>query len=165
MPSPQKQKGKSYENDVAKFLTEQYGNKFMRVQSSGAFLGGSNHHRRHDMTEGQVRSFKGDITPPDNWRRFNCEVKFYKDFKFHQLYNGSQVIDTWIKETLATANPGDLNLIFMKFNRIGEYVAYQSIEHFRVGSYTQYGDSWRVTSKEQFWTPYNKERIHFRCTQ
>ena len=26
--------------------------------------------------------FKGDIIPPDNWRYFNCECKFYKDFKF-----------------------------------------------------------------------------------
>ena len=42
MPSPQKVKGKSFENAKAKFLTEIYGEKFIRVPTSGAFLGGQN---------------------------------------------------------------------------------------------------------------------------
>ena len=91
MPSPQKTKGKGYENAVAKFLTETYGDKFMRVPTSGAFLGGINYDRRAFMTEGQVRAFKGDIIPPDDWNFFNCECKFYKGFNFHQLYDGNIV--------------------------------------------------------------------------
>ena len=57
MPSAQKTKGKGYENAVAKYLTGVYGSKFMRVPTSGAFLGGINYDRRVLMTEGQIRAF------------------------------------------------------------------------------------------------------------
>ena len=43
------------------------------------------------MSDGQVMAFKGDIIPPDDWKFFNCECKFYKDFIFHQLFNESKV--------------------------------------------------------------------------
>lgn len=164
MPSPQKTKGKGYENDIAKFLTETYGEKFMRVPTSGAFLGGSNYNRRHTMTEGQIRAFKGDIIPPDDWINFNCECKFYKEFKFHLLYDTYSLLDNWILETEATANSNDVNLIFMKFNRIGEYVAYQAKEGFSTGNYTLYNSSWHITSKTQFWTKSNTEYLKKRCT-
>ena len=59
MPSPQKVKGKSFENAKAKFLTEIFGEKFIRVPTSGAFLGGQNYDRRHSMSQGQVMAFKG----------------------------------------------------------------------------------------------------------
>ena len=67
MPSPQKVKGKSFENAKAKFLTEIYGEKFIRVPTSGAFLGGQNYDRRHTMSQGQIMAFKGDIIPPDDF--------------------------------------------------------------------------------------------------
>lgn len=164
MPSPQKTKGKGYENAVAKFLTDTYGEKFLRVPTSGAFLGGANFHRRHTMTEGQVRSFKGDIIPPDSWSKFNCECKFYKDFNFHQLYSESKILDRWIAETLDTANTGDLSLIFMKFNNLGEYMAYQSTENFIVNQYTIYKNSWHFTSHSAFWTQHNKNIVKARST-
>ena len=75
MASPQKVKGKSYENAKAKFLTDIFDQKFIRVPTSGAFLGGKNYDRRLDMSEGQVMAFKGDIIPPDDWKFFNCECK------------------------------------------------------------------------------------------
>jgi hypothetical protein len=164
MPNPQKTKGKGYENDVAKFLTETYGDKFIRVPSSGAYLGGSNFDRRHTMTEGQIRSFKGDIIPPDSWNRFNCEAKFYKDFKFHLLYTSNITLDSWILETETAANPGDISIIFMKFNRIGEYVAYQANHGFETSKYTTYNPSWHLTSKTQFWTPHNTQLLKTLCT-
>lgn len=164
MPSPQKTKGKGYENTVAKFLTETYGEKFMRVPTSGAFLGGSNFDRRHTMTEGQVRAFKGDIIPPDAWQHFNCECKFYKEFKFHLLYGTNSLLDGWIEETEATANQGDVNLIFMKFNNIGEYMAYQAHEKFQISQYTSYTPTWHITSKAQFWHSYNISLLKNRCT-
>lgn len=162
MPSPQKTKGKNYENQVAKFLTETYGEKFMRVPTSGAFLGGSNYGRRQTMTEGQVRSFKGDIIPPDNWNKFNAECKWYKDFKFYQLYSENRLLDTWISETLSTANAGDLNLIFMKFNNIGEYMVYQSGVGFVVNNHTVYRD-WCITGHSEFWTEHNINLVQKIC--
>lgn len=136
----------------------------MRSPSSGAYLGGQNRDRRIGMTQGQIKAHKGDIIPPDDWHHFNCEVKFYKDFKFHQLFSESKTLNAWIQETMQTSDPGDLNLIFMKFNRIGEFVAYQSIEQFSATQYTVYLDSWCVTSKEQFWNPRNQEIIKARST-
>jgi hypothetical protein len=166
MTSPQKQKGKNYENLVAKFLTEQYGEPFMRVPSSGAYLGGQNYDRRHIMSEGQVRACKGDIIPPDSWNYANFECKFYQGFKFHQLYSESKLLDGWIKETISTANADDLNLIFMKFNNIGEYIVYQVNEDIRVDQYTRYSQGWAVTSKEQFWSStHNIAYVKHRCTQ
>jgi hypothetical protein len=164
MPSPQKQKGKGYENDVAKHLTQTFGSNFMRSSCSGAYLGGQNRDRRITMTSGQIKAHKGDIIPPDDWHYFNCEVKFYKDFKFHQLFDESKTLESWIKETLQTSDPGDLNLIFMKFNRIGEFVAYQSIEQFTAAQYTVYRDNWCVTSKEQFWNSHNQDIMQARST-
>ena len=42
-----------------------------------------------------------------DWKFFNCECKFYKDFKFHQLFNESKVLDSWIDETIDTSNISD----------------------------------------------------------
>lgn len=165
MPSPQKTKGKNYENTVAKFLTSIYDEKFIRVPTSGAFLGGSNYDRRHTMTEGQVMAFKGDIIPPDDWKFFNCECKWYKDFKFHQLYTESKLLDNWIAETEATANEGDLNLIFMKFNNIGEYMAYQGNMGFQVDQYTIYKSSWHITAHTSFWNQHNIPLVKQYCTK
>lgn len=165
MTSPQKQKGKSYETTVAKFLTDQYGEPFMRVPSSGSYLGGQNYDRRHVMSEGQIRAHKGDIIPPDSWNYANFEAKFYKEFKFHLLYTGSKILDGWIQETLITANDDDLNLIFMKFNRIGEYIAYECFEDFHVSNYTRYKD-WIITAKDHFWSStHNTALVKLRCTQ
>lgn len=162
MPSPQKTKGKSYENAVAKFLTEAYGEKFMRVGTSGAYLGGANFGRREEMTDGQIRAHKGDICPPDDWNYFNCETKWYKEFKFHLLYDESKILDDWIQEVVTTANDQDINLIIMKFNRIGEYVAYEQHEGFQVDRYTVYKNGWCVTSLKSFWTPHNMDIVKHR---
>ena len=63
MPSKSKAKGSSYERDLAKFLSEKYNGSFVRVPNSGAYIGGSNFHRATNLSEGQVRGFKGDIIP------------------------------------------------------------------------------------------------------
>ena len=59
-----KNKGKTYERELANFLTDLYKEKFTRVPYSGAFVGGSNIIRINDLTEAQTRSFKGDLIPP-----------------------------------------------------------------------------------------------------
>jgi hypothetical protein len=54
----------------------------------------------------------------------------------------------------------------MKFNRIGEYVAYELHEDFHVHQYTIYQNGWAVTSKEQFWSrSTNIARVKLRCTK
>ena len=63
MSNKSKIKGKSWERDVANFLTKLYNEPFLRVPNSGAFVGGYNIYRTQTMTEQQVKSFKGDIIP------------------------------------------------------------------------------------------------------
>ena len=45
MTSPQKAKGSGFEREVAKFLSDLYGESFIRAPGSGAYIGGKNQHR------------------------------------------------------------------------------------------------------------------------
>jgi len=126
MPSASKIKGSGFEREVAKFLSELYGAPFIRAPGSGAYTGGSNSHRRQVLHEGQVRSFKGDIMPPNDYGLLNAEAKFYADFPFHQLFSTCQQIEQWLDQLMVASDPGDFNILFMKFNRKGRYVAVQA---------------------------------------
>ena len=46
MPSPQKQKGSSWEREVARYLSEIYQESFIRAPGSGAYVGGTNSRRK-----------------------------------------------------------------------------------------------------------------------
>lgn len=127
MPSPSKNKGSSYEREVAKFLTDLYGESFIRAPGSGAYVGGKNQSRKEFLHEGQVRSFKGDIVPGETFKLFNGECKSYADFPFHLLLTSEcKVIDAWIKQLMDVAEENDCNILFMKFNRKGKYVAVET---------------------------------------
>ena len=120
MTSPQKAKGSGFEREVAKFLSDLYGESFIRAPGSGAYIGGKNQSRTQVLHEGQIRSFKGDIVPGQSFPKFNAECKSYADFPFHQLYTGGcKVLDGWIDQMMDVAEDGDLNILFMKFNRKG----------------------------------------------
>jgi hypothetical protein len=62
MPSPQKNKGSGFEREIAKYLSDTYGESFIRAPV-GAYVGGKNQSRTEILHEGQIRSFKGDIGP------------------------------------------------------------------------------------------------------
>jgi hypothetical protein len=127
MTSPQKAKGSGFERDIAKYLSELYGESFIRAPGSGAYVGGKNQVRKEVLHEGQIRSFKGDVVPGESFKRMNIECKFYADFPFHLLLTGEcKVIDAWIDQLMDVADPDDINILFMKFNRKGKYIAVQS---------------------------------------
>jgi hypothetical protein len=127
MPSPSKNKGSSFEREVANFLSSLYEESFIRAPGSGAYVGGKNQVRKQYLDEGQIRSFKGDIVPGQSFAKFNAECKSYKDFPFHQLYTGEcKVLEGWIEQMMDVAEDGDLNILFMKFNRKGKFVVVQS---------------------------------------
>ena len=99
MPSPQKAKGSGYEREVAKFLTETYGETFIRAPGSGAYVGGKNQLRKEFLHEGQIRAMKGDIIPPFDWKHFNCECKNYAELPFHQLIQGEcKQLENWLAQ-------------------------------------------------------------------
>jgi len=127
MPSPQKAKGSGFEREIAKYLSEKYGESFIRAPGSGAYVGGKNQTRKEVLHEGQIRSFKGDVVPGQSFKKMNIECKFYADFPFHLLLTGEcKVIDGWLDQLMDVADPNDINILFMKFNRKGRYLAVQS---------------------------------------
>lgn len=129
MASKQKVKGSGFEREVAKYLTERYGENFLRTVGSGAFTGGMNRFRKQDLTENQARHHKGDVTPPDRFFRMNMECKFYADLGFHQLFQGKcGQMDTWIEQTYEAADDGDVNIIIIKINRKGKYVCIEKYD-------------------------------------
>ncbi len=155
MTSPQKAKGSGFEREVAKFLSDLYGESFIRAPGSGAYIGGKNQHRTAVLHEGQVRSFKGDIVPGQSFSKMNIECKFYADFPFHLLLSGDcKVINTWIEQLMDVAEIGDVNLLFMKFNRKGRYVAVQCgstwiTDNFVYYSSSKFGD-WLIVEFDDF---------------
>ena len=53
----------------------------------------------------------------------NMECKSYKGFTFHLLFTGKcGQLEEWIGQTLEAADDGDINIIVMKFDRIGKYI-------------------------------------------
>lgn len=156
MPSPQKQKGSGYERDVAKFLSTTYGESFIRAPGSGAYVGGTNQSRKEFLHEGQIRNFKGDIVPGQSFSKMNIECKFYADFPFHLVLTGEcKVLNSWIEQLMDVAEPDDLNMLFMKFNRKGQYVCVQSkltwiTDQFMYYTSAKHGD-WLIIESTHFW--------------
>jgi hypothetical protein len=101
----------------------------VRVPNSGSFIGGKNSHRKSNLSEQQIRGFKGDIIPGPSFPNLNLEAKFYKDFAFHQVLHGScKQLDDWINQMLTTCDESDINILAMKFNRKGSFIAHE-IKH------------------------------------
>ena len=168
MPAKSKQKGKSFEREVAHFLSDLYHDSFTRVPDSGAYTGGKNSFRKDHLTEGQIRAHKGDIIPPDEWKYLNIECKSYSSFPFHQLFSNTTIplLESWIEQTLEAADKGDCNVLIMKFNRIGKYLAFQSTSNFKTLRHVDYTDknknTWRFTSYNDFFT-LNKTEFQHSC--
>ena len=87
MSSPSKNKGSSFEREVATYLSDLYGESFIRAPGSGAYIGGKNQSRTQVLHEGQIRSFKGDIVPGQSFSRLNAECKSYADFPFPVFFS------------------------------------------------------------------------------
>jgi len=163
MTSPQKTKGSAFEREVATYMSKLYESSFVRAAHSGAYIGGSNNHRAEKLSTNQVRSFKGDIIPPDDWGNFNAEAKSYKDFPFHQLLTGKcTVLDGWIKQLKEVADENDMNIIFMKFSRKGRYVAVESKFTWVADNFSHYNSEtsgeWIIMEFEHFFK-LNKELV------
>lgn len=171
MPSPQKAKGSSWERDVAKFLTELYGESFIRAPGSGAYVGGINSARKQFLHEGQIRSFKGDIVPGESFPKFNAECKSYADFPFHQLFQGQvKILEEWIEQCMSVADKGDFSILFMKFNRKGKYVAVRAqpnhtpllfTRHFNYGSFNH--GHWFIMDMDLFFE-LNLDKVKELCS-
>ena len=98
MPNPNKLRGNRAEIEVAQILTEIFNAPFLRTPTSGAIIGASNKHKTANMTAGQIKSFSGDIIPPDGMNVI-IEVKSRQEFNFHQLLTGKCAeLDNWLSQ-------------------------------------------------------------------
>ena len=121
-----KDKGKVYERQVAKHLSNVFELPFQRVPNSGAFVGGKNVFRVEQMTEEQKLLADGDIIVPKELSHISFECKWYKQFRWHHLFEkkGEANLNSWIKQVSETTKP--YWFILFKINRCGEYVVYPS---------------------------------------
>lgn len=136
-----KNKGNTWEREVAKFLSSIFKESFIRSMSSGAFVGGLNAHRKDTLSESQITMSKGDIIPPDNMLKLNIEAKFYGDMSFHQLIdNDCPQLNSWIDQSNFTADTGDISFIIFKINRRGSWVVFHEslIKKFKLDGYVRY---------------------------
>jgi hypothetical protein len=163
MTSPQKAKGSSFEREVANHLTKLYNESFIRAPGSGAYVGGKNQSRKQMLHEGQVRSFKGDIVPGQSFTKFNAECKSYADFPFHQVLAGScKQLDSWLDQLMDVSDEGDINILFVKINRKGRFVAVQArytwvTDQFMYYTSPKHGD-WILVDFDHFFN-HNKDLL------
>jgi hypothetical protein len=151
MPSKSKAKGNAWELEVAKFLSATYNESFLRIPSSGAFVGGKNNFRKASLGDAQLQSKKGDIHPPQAWKHWNLECKSYADFPFHQLWTSDvKILDSWIAQQHDVEDEGDLNLILIKISRKDKWVVFQENLGFTVDRSIHY-KGWYFTSWDDFW--------------
>jgi len=168
MPSPQKQKGSSWEREVARYLSEIYNESFIRAPGSGAYVGGKNKARTQILHEGQIRSFKGDIVPGQSFPKFNAECKSYADFPFHLVLTGHcKVLDSWLDQMMDVSEPDDMNILFMKFNRKGSFVCVQTNKTWVTDQFLYYTSEkhkdWLIIEFEHFFK-LNKELLKTYCS-
>jgi hypothetical protein len=151
MPSKSKAKGNAWELEVAKFLSDTYNESFLRIPSSGAFVGGKNSFRKSQIDSAQLQGKKGDIHPPEAWKHWNIECKSYADFPFHQLwYTDVKILDSWIAQQKDVEDDGDLNLILIKISRKDKWVVFPDGLGFAVDRSLSY-KGWIFTSWDDFW--------------
>jgi len=168
MPNPQKQKGNSFEREVAIYLSKLYSESFIRAPGSGAYVGGKNQKRTQILHEGQIRSFKGDIVPGQSFIKMNAECKSYADFPFHQVLAGDcKTLDGWLDQMMAVAETDDLNILFMKFNRKGKFVAVQTSVTWVTDNFLYYTSSkhkdWLIIEFDHFFK-LNKDLLKSYCS-
>lgn len=156
-----KNKGNTGERKIADFLTNLYGQKFMRVPNSGAFLGGANRFRKAQLDEGQISTFKADLIPPSNMRKLVIESKFYKEFPFHNLIKNTDIplLDKWIAQAIDSADDGDFWVVVFRINHKGSFAVFDQshLPGFHVSDHCRYKTN-IVTDFERFFTD-NKDRI------
>ena len=157
MSRKSKIKGKSWERDVANFLTKLYKEPFLRVPNSGAFVGGHNIYRTQTMTEQQVRSFKGDIIPGPSFKNLVIECKNYKEFPFHKLVFGQEIkqLDEWIKQAQGSCEKNDVWILCIKITHKTSFVVWDfdqiqcpSAGEYKEYQFEEYSNFWEENSNE-----------------
>jgi Holliday junction resolvase len=152
MANANKNKGKSFERDISKLLSEIYGISFRRVPCSGSITGGSNAHVFDTLTPEQKLICDGDIIVPEFLSHISIECKSYKNISFNQFFDGKcKQLDTWIGQASATKKSHWI--LLFKINNKGTYIVYD-YEKFkgcnRNVNHMRYANQYVIESAEPF---------------
>jgi len=153
MSSKSKTKGNNFEREISTYLSELYGLSFLRVPNSGAYVGGLNAQRQATMASGQIKTFRGDIIPPDEFT-IVIECKNYANFPFHSLLKtGTNIalLDGWIDEVETDANQ-DFWLLFFKISRKGTFVCWNKKYLKLINPKIHYLDKYNITEIDEFFS-------------
>jgi len=158
MSNTSKAKGKRGETAVCNMLSECFNLPFMRVFGSGSFFGGKNISKFNNFTKEQQNLNEGDIVVPEELDHLSLEVKNYKDFPFHALFNDEcAVLDGWISQASHTNKP--FWLLFFKITHKNVYVCYLKEYNFiKTGNVMIYKDKFLIELAKPFLAE-NKQRI------
>ena len=94
----------------------------------------------------------------------------YDNFPFHQLFTGPvKQLDTWLDQLMSAADPDDFNILIMKFNRKGKFVAVQ-FDHpsdlplfvERHFLYENKHGRWAIMEYDRYWQ-LNKDMVRVAC--
>ena len=157
-----KNKGNSWERETANYLSDLYNKSFVRVPNSGAFIGKSNVFRKEKLSEQQIRTYKGDIIPPDEFPKAVFECKFYADIPFHSIVAGDPIskLDEWIKQVKGDCDEGDIWMVIFKINYKGKFVVVDKSQfdgNIKMSNYCHYQNCY-IVGFENFMIA-NKDRI------
>lgn len=157
-----KNKGKTYEREVAAFLSKITSYNFGRVPNSGAFTGGKNAFRRDILDESQMALCEGDIITPKEWNKTRIECKFYKDFSWASIFkkDGDSELNKWIRQAKDGVRP--IWFLCFKINHQGQYVVFDIslFEKFITPiTWIQYNNDYCITELESFFNN-NKDIIN-----
>lgn len=112
--------------ELAKILTERFGQEFKRVPMSGAW---GTRNREIEVREDAMQILSGDIMCPENFK-FSVESKGRIDFNFWDMLNAETKgldIDEWILQAKNDAAAVHKEaLIYVKVNRRKPFVLYPS---------------------------------------
>ena len=141
-----KEKGKTFERQVANDLSDIFNLSFTRTPNSGAYVGGMNNYRMSTLSDSQILLTEGDIIVPDELRHLKIECKSYKHLSFHQLFSSCKQLDKWIEQAYSKDK---LWFLIFKINRCGAYVVYDSKIKFSTGNICKY-NNYTITSYDGF---------------
>lgn len=123
-----KNKGSTFERDIAKVFEEKLGIQFRRTPQSGAYVGGQNKGSflREDVTE----ILAGDLIAGDEDFPFCVECKNYdNEPKLHHLLQGSSLtFNEWIAQATTDADMiNKIPMLVFKIKRKGTFIAVPQI--------------------------------------
>jgi hypothetical protein len=159
MANANKNKGKTWERQMAKDLIEVFGVNFNRVPNSGAFTGGVNIKNNQFLTDEQKQLMTGDIIVPKELKACSFECKFYKEFSFPSLLLNNAILNTWIQQ--AFMDNGKHTFLVFKINNKGSFVVIKeylkTLLNCEENSYFVYNKDFYIYKYEGFFLKYRNK--------